>query len=45
MVFMPFFISSVENPELDASFNESDTIASSVSSGFLHLVPFLIALN
>ena len=36
---------SLETPELDASLDEPDTIPSSVSSGFLHSVLFLVILN
>ena len=36
---------SIEIPELDTSLDEPDAITSSVSSGFLHSVLFLIILN
>ena len=36
---------SVENLKLDVSFNQGDTMPSSVSAGSLHSVPFLIFLN
>ena len=36
---------SLETPELDTSLEEPDAITSSVSSGFLHSVPFLIILS
>ena len=36
---------SLETPELDTSLDDPDIITSSVSSGFLHSVPFLIILS
>ena len=36
---------SLETPELEASLDEPDAVPSSVSSGFLHSVVFLIILN